>query len=83
MIKPAIRIQTMGEWQATIRVWPFSTEAGVAEDKKAVGDEFKTFGFKSDSFDDAAAKANLIVMGIRSNPRAWSVNIVKLAEKTH
>lgn len=69
----------MNYWQATIRTWPYSTNAGQVEDKKAVGNEFETFEIHADGFDDAAAKAKLIVAGIKTNPRVWQSNLVKLA----
>jgi hypothetical protein len=71
----------MDYWQATIRTWPYSTGAGAAEDKKAIGDEFKTFEFAAQDFKDASAKAELVNSGIRTNPRVWESNIVKVALK--
>ena len=71
----------MDYWQATIRTWPFSTDAGGAEDRKAVGDEFKTFEFSAEDFKEASEKADLVNAGIKTNPRVWQSNIVKVALK--
>lgn len=71
----------MDYWQATIRTWPFSTEAGATEDRKAVGDELQTFEIVAEDFREAYEKADLIVTGIKCNPRVWQSHIVQVALK--
>lgn len=71
----------MGCWQVTIRTWPYSTEAGASEDRKAVGAELQTFEITAEDFLGASEKADLIVTGIKCNPRVWQSHIVKVALK--
>lgn len=71
----------MDYWQATIRTWPYSTDAGAAEDRKAVGDELQTFEIAAKDFREASEKADLILTGIKCNPRVWNSHIVKVALK--
>lgn len=71
----------MSEWSITIRVWPFSTDKGSADDKAAVGPEFQKFNVPAlDDFKMACRFADAFAMGIRTNPRVWQANVVAVSE---
>lgn len=69
------------QWKIEIEVWPYSTGAGSAEDKKAVGERSHQFVVPADDIHEAVKKAELIVQGIKTNPRVWQAPIMGITRK--
>ena len=72
----------MNKWQVTIEVWPHSTGNGREADQKACGDRTLVFEVGGDTMRDAFGRAELIRMGIETNPMVWQAPITKIAQKT-
>jgi hypothetical protein len=62
-------------WEAKINVWGF-----FGTPKERLGDSPKTFKFEANNINDALKRAELICVGIRTNPDVWQANVISLKE---
>lgn len=65
----------MGRWVATIEAWPYCSGNGGEADQKRAGERVQTFYFNADDFDQAAEKARLIAIGMKTNPAIYKTPI--------
>lgn len=68
----------MYQWTVKIEVWPYSTDKGVDADQIACGDKCITRLVRADDIKEALNFANLIVEGIKTNPRVWQAPIMSI-----
>lgn len=65
-------------YDVEIRVWPFSTGKGRDVDQKNAGEAVQHFRVEADGMSSALHKANLIAIGILTNPHVWQAPIYKI-----
>ena len=68
----------MSKWAVKIETWPYSTGKGSAVDQEACGDRSSTYTIEAGCIRAALEKSELIVHGIRTNPRVWLAPIVSI-----
>ena len=71
----------MTDWIVRMDVWACSTGQGADKDSEAVGGRHRTFNVQGEEILDAHAQAELIITGIKTNPRVWRCHITAI-EKT-
>lgn len=69
-------------WEAEVTVWPYQTNAGAKADQEACGPEMQKFTIsKAEKIEHALYCAQLIVTGIKTNPRVWMATVRSIREK--
>lgn len=68
----------MYKWRVTIEIWPFS---GTTQEN--AGQRKNDFIVLGESMATAFEKADLIAMGMRTNPKVWRAPIVSIAQVEH
>jgi hypothetical protein len=70
----------MHRWVVTVQVWPHSTGRGFHVDQIQAGSREWEFEVEGAGMADALRNAELIVMGIKTNPIVWEVPIKKIEQ---
>jgi|HubBroStandDraft_2_1064218.scaffolds.fasta_scaffold652522_2 hypothetical protein len=65
-------------WNIRIEVWPHSTGNGSKADLEACGERYYENTTMADTIDEALSRAGLIALGIKTNPRVWQANVIKV-----
>jgi len=70
----------MYKYRVTIEAWPFSTNLGEAVDQKNAGQRRNNFIVTADGMSDAYKQAELITIGMRTNPKVWQTPIISIIQ---
>lgn len=75
----------MTDWIVRMDVWPQLTNGHEADPDrenafKAVGGFHRTFNVEGEEILDAHHEAELIITGIKTNPRVWRCHITAIAK---
>ncbi len=69
----------MYEWKIRIDVWPHSTGQGASVDQGACGPRTQIFNVIAGDIREAIGVAQMIVKGIKTNPRVWEAPIFEVS----
>jgi hypothetical protein len=61
------------KWLAEVTIYPYSTDAGAAEDRAAIGNQNKReVEVEGDTIRLALKQVDLYILGVQTNPRVWT-----------
>lgn len=72
----------MNLYEADIEVWPHSTGRGREVDQQQAGQRHQKYEVKANSFEDALATVNAVIVGVKQNPLVWEVRVRRIEEKS-